>query len=94
MKLERFSILSDDGGFTLDMATKNKQSNKSSNEQNLTNKRNQISINQKSHVSLQDFGEFFLNDLESMEYATSIDDILLPITPRFLHLLGLFLSSL
>ena len=46
------------------------------------------------HVSLQDFGEFFLNDLESMEYATSIDDILLPITPRFLYLQGLFLSSL
>ena len=45
------------------------------------------------HVSLQDFGEFFLNDLESMEYATSIDDILLPITPRFLYLLGLFVST-
>jgi len=54
MKLERFSILSDNGGFTVDMAPKNKQSNKFSNEQNFTNKRNQISLNQKSHVSLQD----------------------------------------
>ena len=55
MKLERFSILSDNGGFPVDMTPKNKQSNKSYNEHVLTNKRNQISINQKSHVELQDF---------------------------------------
>ena len=54
MKLERFSILSDNGGFPVDMTPKSKQSHKSSYEQVLTNKRNQISINQKSLVSLQD----------------------------------------
>ena len=54
MKLERFSILSDNGGFHVDMTPKSKQSDESSYKQVLTKKRNQIYINQKGHVSLQD----------------------------------------
>ena len=53
MKLERFSILSNDGGFPVDMTPKNKPSDRLCNEHVLTNKRNHISIDQKSHVALQ-----------------------------------------
>ena len=51
MKLERFSILSNNGGFPVDMTPKNKQSDKLCNEHVLTNKGNHISIDQKSRVA-------------------------------------------